>query len=52
MTSGTLWNLFYETGDIEYYLLFKESGGAREKRAVSESAAPACQNTDDIKTAV
>ena len=42
MMSGTFWDLFCETGDIAYYLLFKET-----------DAAPAYQNKeDDIKTAV
>ena len=52
MTDGTFWNLFAETGDIEYYLLFKEESKARESApAGGKRAVTAYRNSSDVKTA-
>lgn len=32
MNSDTFWQLFAETGDIEFYLIYKESGSQQEEQ--------------------
>ena len=54
MTGELFWGLFAETGDIEYYLLFKEE--SRKWRLNGDIGAAdgtrPYENSDEIKTAV
>ena len=52
MPNGIFWDLFCETGDIGYYLLFKELGGRKGGAACGSGAAAAYGNSEDYQTAV